>query len=392
MKILEFFSKYQRFIIYSVLCLAVVALFDKALAVGVAFIIFLCAVTFLFLNKQKQQAKVLGSLFLIVFLLHILCVLFFHYTNFQPLSGGGGDYVAYHQQAREVALRVQQGNFSLGGITLFNYYPVILGYLYTFTMPSMLIGQLFNAWLVALTVIFVYLIAREIGGTEKEGFLAGIIACIYPSLAFYGSLLLKDALVVSLCMIGLLLTIKIVKSFYVLKFVGFFVVLTGLIHFRFYIGYALMFGFIISWFLIANIRIKKRIIYGIIMVFILGFSPQILDGGYYGFINLKNYLNVPKITTYREVSYAPRVEIVAPAARGQNSVVPVPSAHQNSSVIIKTGFENPITFVKNTFLQCINVFLGPFPWQLQPLKYLFVLPEMIIWYFLLFFIVRGIIK
>ncbi len=408
MKILDFFSKNQKLIIFSCLSLAALFFIDKALGAGTLLVFFLASVSLFFIGmrKESKERKVLGTLFLIVFSLHVLGVILMYYTNFQPFSGGGGDYTIYQQNAQLIAGRVHQGNFSLQGIDLGNYYPVIVGYIYTFTVASMLIGQLFNAWLVALLIIFIYLIVREIGGTEKEGFLTGLMASVYPSLAFYGSLLLKDALVVLLCMTGLLLTLKIVKNFSILKFLGFFIILTSLIHSRFYVGYALMFGFVISWFLISNFNIKKRIIYGIIMVFILGFSPQILGNGYYGSTNLIIYLNPKRITFYKEIVYAPPVQsppvqlppVQSPPVQSPPQVKPPalqPTASgtgRSSSIAMKTGLENPVAFIKNTFLSFIYAFIGPFPWQLEIKRYLFVLPEMIIWYFLLFFIIKGIIN
>lgn len=393
MRILEFFSKYQKLIIFGCLLLVVLSLIDKVLGVATIFVFFLSSISLFFIGrcKEEKQRRVLGALFLIVFFLHILAVLFMYYAHFQPFSGGGGDYNFYQQQAQEIAGRVQQGNFSLQEISIGHYYPVIVGYIYVFTVPSMLIGQILNAWLVAIIVIFVYLIVREIGGSEKGGFLTGLIASVYPSLAFFGSLLLKDALVALLSMVGLLLTIKILKSFSFQKFLYFFVILTSLIHFRFYIGYALMFGFVISWFLISNLNLKKRVIYGIVMVFILGFSPQILGNGYYGFINLKRFLNRETITIYREVVYVSPTQL--PPVQSQTAPQIAPKNEpKTSSIVIKTGFENPITFVKNTLLSFTYSFLGPFPWQLSFRKYIFVLPEMIAWYFLLFFIMKGIIK
>lgn len=397
MRILEFFSKYQKLIIFGCLLLVVLSLIDKVLGVATIFVFFLSSISLFFIGrcKEEKQRRVLGALFLIVFFLHILAVLFMYYAHFQPFSGGGGDYNFYQQQAQEIAGRVQQGNFSLQDIGIGHYYPVIVGYIYVFTVPSMLIGQILNAWLVAIIVIFVYLIVREMGGSEKGGFLTGLIASVYPSLAFFGSLLLKDALVALLSMVGLLLTIKIIKSFSFQKFLYFFVILTSLIHFRFYIGYALMFGFVISWFLISNLNLKKRVIYGIVMVFILGFSPQILGNGYYGFINLKRFLNRETITIYREVVYVSPTQL--PPVQSQTAPQTAPqiapkNEPKTSSIVIKTGFENPITFVKNTLLSFTYSFLGPFPWQLSFRKYIFVLPEMIAWYFLLFFIMKGIIK
>lgn len=423
MKILEFFSKYQKLIIFSSLSLAVLFLIDRALGVGTIFVFFLASISLFIIGKYKEekQSRVLGLLFLVVFSLHVMVVLFMYYAHFQPFSGGYGDYVIYQQQAQAIAAGVHQGNFTLQGINFANYYPVIVGYIYALTVPSMLIGQLFNAWLVALSIIFVYLIIREIGGTEKQGFLSGLIASVYPSLVFYGSLLLKDTIVVFLCMAGLLLIIKIIKNFSVLKFLGFFIILTGLIHFRFYIGYALMIGFIVSWFLVSNINLKKRIIYGMIMVFILGFCPQLTGNSYYGFINFKSFLNVKTITYYREIAYAPPVKTVQPTniqpgncessnlkpSNGQliskKSINPKPNNCQpasstlseevaTSSVIVKTGFKNPITFIENTTLSFVYSLLGPFPWQIRNLRQSSAFLETFPWYLLLFFIINGIIK
>jgi len=190
-----------------------------------------------------------------------------------------------------------------------------------------------------------------------------------------------------------------------------------------------MFGFIISWFLISTFNLKKRIIYGIIIFFLLGFSPQFLGYGYYGFKDFKRFLNPKTITYYREVVYAPPVQpsqvqspTTTPPTTTPQTVVPQPTTPQpttpqtatpqtatpqttvsqpvppllserrSSSILVKTGFENPITFIKNTSLSFIYSLLGPFPWQLTHLKHLLVLPEVIAWYFLLFFIIKGIIE
>ncbi|MFH1968255.1 MAG: hypothetical protein ABIJ84_02620 [bacterium] len=421
MNVLESISKYQKFIFFSCLILAVFSFIDKTLAVGTIFIAFLTSVTFIFINKNKEekQRKILSALFIIVFLLHILGVLFLYYANFQPFSGGYGDFVVYERQAQEIVDRVQQGNLSLQGVGIGHYYPVIIGYLYAFTVSSMLIGQILNAWLVAIIVIFVYLIVREIGGSEKQGFLTGLITSAYPSLAFYGSLLLKDALVVLLCLVGLLLTIKIIKRFSWIIFSIFYITLTALIHFRFYVGYAVMFSFIISWFLVSAFNLKKRIIYGIILLVLLGFSPQFLGYGYFGFKNFKAFLNPETITYYREIVYAlPTQSQPAdsqpadsqpadsqpadsqpadsqPADSQPADSQPAdsqPIIGRDSTTIVKTGFENPFTFLKNTSLSFINSLFGPFPWQMTQKKHFLVLSEVIAWYFLFFFIIKGIKK
>jgi len=424
MNFLDSFSKYHKIIILGGIFLASFSLIDKALAVGAIFVIFLSSITLFFINriKEKETIKSLSLLFLIVFSIHIIMVVFLYYTNFQPFSDGRGDYTEYNFVAQEISKRVPVGNFSLEGLPLGHYYPVIIGYIYILTIPSMLIGQLFNAWLVALVAVFVYLIIRDMDRSPKDGFIAGLIVGFYPSLAFYGSLLLKDASIVLLSMVSLLLTLKIIKNFSLRKFVVFYIVLIGLTHVRFFISYALIFTFIISWFILSNLKIKKRIIYGIIMIILLGFLPRIspLDGaseGYMGIGAFRFFLSTKTITNYREVaspSYfsqpqpqpqlrpqpqpQPQPQLQTqlqtqpqPQPQTQKTIL-LPPDSQSSSIIIETGFNNPILFLKNISLSFIYSLLGPFPWQLTQKRHLFTLVEMIPWYFLLFFIIKGTIK
>lgn len=189
---------------------------------------------------MSWDKKPIYLLFFLALLIHSLAVLFIHYTNFQPFGDHGGDFIEYHQIAQEVASRVHQGDFSVAGLRTSHYYPIIVGYLYALTLPDELIGQLFNVWLASLIVLLAYLIVIEIGGSPKGAFLVGLLTAIYPSLLFYGSLLLKDALVVVLTLWRLLFLLKLLKDFSWGSFLFFYLLLAALTHFRFYLSYALI--------------------------------------------------------------------------------------------------------------------------------------------------------
>lgn len=350
-----------------------------------------------FANRQKK--KILVILFLIAFLIHLSSVLFVYYENFQPFSNGGGDYVDYQRKAEEISIRVSQGNFSLEGLNLEHIYPVVVGYIYALTTPNMLIGQIFNALLCAVIVILVYLIVLEMGGSEKGGFFAGLAASVYPSLLFYGSLLLKDAIVVLLSLLAFFYILKIIKRFYLWEFLVFYLVLGGLMHFRFYIGYVAILSFLISWSLFSNLDFKKRMLCLVIMAFFIGFLPQIFTSqGYFGIGTLKTFLAPETITYFREEADVQQIQVSQPQPETQ----PQPLAEHNldvvqlsgtdSSIVVKTGFENPFRFLINSSWSFICSLLGPFPWQLTHKKHFFMLIETIPWYFLFFFIVKGIIK
>ena len=359
---------------------------DNALAIGIFLIVFLSAITFLLLIKVGMKDRTLFSLFLIALFIHLIAVLFIHYAHIQPFgSGSGGDYILYQQQAQEIAQRIHRADFSLQGLGIGHYFPVIIGYIYALTLPEMIIGQLFNVWLTGISVILVYLMVREIGGSKNWAFLTGLIVSIYPSYLFYGSLLLKDGLVVLLALSGLMLSLKLIKNFSLRNFIIFFIILTGLIYFRFYIGCVLLFTFIFCWLMLGKLNLKKKLIYGAVIVFLLGFSPQISGYGYYGIYTIEKYLNPQTITYYRETAYVPPVQSSPTEAQ------PPPPGGMGSSLVVKLEFDNPLKFVGNYLKSFVYVLLGPLPWQMKYPRHFLALFETIPWYILLFFIIKGIV-
>ena len=359
--------------------------FDKALSIGLYFLLFLTAATFLVLFLAGMKDKTLFYLLCIFFLVHLAAVLFIYYTNFKPF-GGGADYDLYHQTAVEISQRFQQGNFSLEGLDIRHSFPVLIGIVYFLTLPEMLIGQLFTVWLALASGILAYLIVSEISGSRVRAFWLGLVICFYPSYIYFGSVLLKDTVTVPLVLAGLLLSIKIFKDFSWQKFLSFFIILTAVINLRFYIGYALLYGFAISWFFIAKFELKKRIKYGIIVFLILGFSPLLAGDGYFGYNDIKSFLKPERITFYREITYntPPASAHTPPASAHTPPASAETSEGEGSTFVIKTGFgQGPFKFLQNYFQSFIYGLLGPFPWQIKYKRQIIALIEVIPWYFLL---------
>ncbi len=390
--------------LFLIFVLLAIFYFDKALLVGLVFVGVLIILTFLTLKKYNLLDKRVSIAFWFGFLIHFILALLMYYANFHPL--GQGDFVLYHQIAENVANRIHSGVFYLDGLNYLHYYPVLIGAIYSFTIPKMIIGQILSAWLAGISVLLAYFLMIEIGSSKKMAFLVSAIICFYPSFVYFGSLMLKDTVILPLVLSGLLLCVRMFKNYEPLKFFSFFIILTFIIHLRFYVGFALMFSFIICWFLISNLKIKKRIAYGFIFIFILGFSPYIIGYGYYGLTPLKGYLNKETIITYREIVYAPTPAISeANPASGSGfgfnigsifGIKPEGSSSgtgTGSSFIVKTGLEeNNAKFIENYFISFVYAFLGPFPWQLKSLKHLLFLTETVPWYFFLYLILSGISK
>lgn len=414
-------KKYWLLFIFLVIILGLITFFDKGLSIGLLLALLLSGITFFVLSKIGVKSKRLYLLFLITFLVHLAATLFIYYAYFQPFGGGGGDYQNYHRTAVEIAQRFRQGNFSLKGISFAypelyvpHYYPLIIGIIYTITIPEMIVGLMFGVWLAALSTLLTYLIVIEIGGTERGAFWTGLVVGIYPSYLFYGSLLLKDTLVVPLVLFGILLCLKLIKNFSWKNFLFFYIILTGLTHFRFYIGYALLFTFIFCWLIWGKITpppllkqkwwwIKKKNIYAIIIILLLGFLPEIsANQGFYGIDSFRASQNPEFLANYQQTLYNPKTQ--APSLVTQflhrlgivqvplEAPVP-PSGFGSSWTREKIPFwENPFKFLADNLKSFIYVLLGPFLWQLRYPRQLLALFETIPWYFLLFFVGKGILR
>ncbi len=405
-------SRYEKILVGIISALSVagvISVFDKALLAALVFAVFLWSATILFFLKRAMLSRALFLLFTIVFVSNIAMVAGMHYTHFQPFANGAGDFVEYHANGLEMYHRLQGGNFNVTGLDrASHYYPVLLGYFYIILVPSMLVGQLFNAWLIALIVLLAYFLALKIGASKKGALLVAIMVSGYPSLLFFGGLLLKDAIICFLSLLGLLLAIKLVERFTYSLFLIFYIALGLLLHFRFYIAFALMFTFILYWFLYVKKPLKQRIISGLCIIVLLGFLPQLFvvdDTGYWGIKLFKQYVNQKTITYYREEAYAPQAKyVVMPELANDgdlspDSVVSVDSTAliidtgedtAGSTFMVKTEFGSIGKFIKNYTLSFVYTILGPFFWQVKYTRQWLSFIEVIPWYIALFFIIRGV--
>jgi len=216
---------------------------------------------------EKLTSKKIFAVLLISFLLHFSIAMLIYYTGFRPF-GGGADYEGYSFYAETIANNFRNGNFSLDKLRYGHDFPLIIGVIYFLTVPNINIGLLLISLFFAISVYLVYKLIIQLGGTEKTASLAALAVNLYPSYAYFGSLLLKDTLVIPLVLLSVLLIVKMVSKFSVMDFLLFFLLCVAVDYLRFYIGYALIFAFIFSWFLFSKIKLKK-IVFGIVLTLLI---------------------------------------------------------------------------------------------------------------------------
>lgn len=415
-----------------VIVLKGISLIDEGFAIGLGLLFVLGFATIWGLKKAGVGEWQAVTLFVIALLTHTLFASFVYFSDFQPFGGGQGDYQGYHRQAEYIAQGLLQGDFSGGGqfALLDNYYPAIIGVLYAVLFPSMIIGQLFNVWVAALSLVILYCIVRELGGTRYWALATGLIASIYPSFSLYTSILLKDVFVVFFTLLGLLIALKMMRRFTWQLFALLYIALIALTHFRFYTGIIFIVAISLSWIFFSHLEWRKRFLYAAIMIPLFGFIPHIASGlGYFGWKAISHYGNEEQIVFYKENVYSPNVvaeKIIVQQAEELSiaryeeatpQIVVIPEEREllvkeevktnkevvakesfekptgySSSVDLSIDFENIFTFITSFVKSFLFAALGPYPWQFTESRHNLVLLETIPWYFLLFFIGRGAVR
>ncbi len=391
-KLFQIIENRFKWIVAFFVVLIVSAFFDKILAVALIVLALLLLITYLVLNKLKIGGKELFWLCLIVLIIHLLAIIFIYYFEFQPFSGGAGGYKNVHLIASELSDNFRSGNFSFENISFYQngkhpyrFYSVIIGVIYTFSMPEMLVGMIFQVWLSVITAIAIYLICKEVSGSNKLAFLIGLIASVYPSHLFYDNLLLKDGLVTFLVLLGLLFIIKLIKRFSFLNLLVVYLTLIAIFNFRFYIAYALSIVLIFSVLFLIKLGLKRKIIYTFILIIAIGIIPHLIHGhGFFGINLFQKSFTSENITFYQEEAYtssAPRR-----IQEEENAPVGYTSTWERETVSFRY---EPIKFTQEYSKGFSYILLGPFPWQLKKPAHYFALLETIPWYILLVFIALG---
>jgi len=288
--------------------LGLVLVFDREVGAALIMLVVLSAATVFVLRRLGVSQREVYVLLAFVIVTHAAFALFTHYTGFQPFGTGGGDFTRYNFHAQEVAERVRDFNFSLEGIWIAHYFPLLLGYVYALVVPAMVVGQLFVVWTAALSVLVLYFLTLQIGATRSWAFLVAFLGSLYPSFFFYTSYTLKDGLVILLALFSLLLLLKMLKRFSWTLYALLFLAAIPLVNLRAEIYDVFAITFLVFWFGFSRMELKRRMLLGFLLLFLYGLPPVIAmqgtqSGSYFDYKSFVSQLNIETAITLKENAY-----------------------------------------------------------------------------------------
>ncbi|MCL6444679.1 MAG: hypothetical protein K6T83_14705 [Alicyclobacillus sp.] len=292
-------------------------------------------------------------------------------NGFYPLSSGADDRY-YFQQASDFA----SGAY-IDLSMMPNIYPIVLGWLYTLTVPSLFLGQSFNVIVGALTVVVGVAVAIELTTFSRYSLrdirhpvnVTGLLLSLYPGHVFYSTQLLKDPMLDFLGLFSVYLAILALRRKGNHGFIlwGFWIMIVIAMYFwRGYTVYALLAAVACLWFLKLNVNRSAKIGFIIASFISMAVLPYVVGYGWFASEEIIGFLR--RMADFRREVYS----------IGGSAIGIVLDPHR------------PAQFVAGWFYSFLTVWLGPFPWQIRSVVHLTALPEAIMMWILFPFVVRAI--
>ncbi len=273
----------------------------------------------------------------------------------------------------------------------YSYYNAIVYYLIGY---NPLVVRIINCFLGAISVMFIYLIAREIFD-KKIAVLSSIFCALFPSTIFWQVYNLRGASYM-FCLISVAWIItklqakdKKMNFLYILLTIPLLVYLNFL---KIYIFTFFAYGIILSFFISVRKKVVWRnLIYGLCFIIIFGLISKSMGG--YGLLFEKPAKVI--VETIRMVPVNKKSQVSPQVSPTLTQTLVALSQTRKNLATGKSAYKKNVdisTLRKATaFLPTgMTYFLfAPFPWQTKGLLQHLTIPEMLLWYLMVPFMLYG---
>ena len=253
---------------------------------------------------------------------------------------------------------------SLNGSGWGMYY--LVASIYYIFGPAILVAQSFCGVVGALTAPIIYYCTHTIFENKKAAKISAIFIAVFPSFVIWSSQLLKDGLIIFLLVCVMTAVLQLQKKFSYLTVVILVSSLFGIISLRFYIFYMMAVA-VAGSFVIGSNSSVKSIIRSLIIMAILGLSLTYLGVIRNANSDFEKYGNLERVQNSR-------LDLATSADSGFGKDIDV-STPEGAIGAIPIGL--------------IYLFFAPFPWQVNKLNQILVMPEVFLWWALIPVMLSG---
>jgi 4-amino-4-deoxy-L-arabinose transferase-like glycosyltransferase len=320
-----------------------------------------------FINRIQEHRKFLLQVFLGGLLVRMLVGTAIYYGNLQEFFGG--DALTYDQQGY-LLLQSWWGESSYINAVQ-NYasgwgMPYIVAAIYGIVGRNQLAVQFVNSVVGAATAPLIFLCAQHLFENTRVARMSAILVAFFPSLVLWSSQGLKDGLIIFLLALTIVATLKLRERFTISYFLALLIAVSGIFSLRFYIFYMLI-AAILGGFLFNANTSTQALVRRLVVILGIGLSLTYLGVLRTASAQLEIYGNLQTLQRSRSDM----------AERADSGFDPEADVSTTSGALstIPVG----LTYI----------LLAPFPWQVANLRQSITLPEMLIWWASIPFLLGG---
>ncbi len=257
--------------------------------------------------------------------------------------------------------------FSFSGPGWGMYY--IVAFVYLFTTKNPVAGNFFCSVFGAAASPAVYILAKEIYKNKRVALISSVLVGFMPGFINWSSFMLKDGIIIFLLAISMLMVIRLQKQFSLLYILILLISAFGIISLRFYIFPMLSVAILASF--LIGVRDEDTVFSVFRRVFVLLIIGIVLTyaGALQGVTR-----DVQIYGTLEKLNNA-RLDQARSAASGLEEADV--SSLEGIVTVLPIGF--------------VHLMFAPLPWQVTSLRSALTQPEMLIWWIMIPFLIRGFI-
>lgn len=343
-------------------------------ALSVLLILFISIPAIILINRYTKKNDFLVNVFLIALLLRIAFGLTIYIFDLRyTFAPDSFHYDAVGKRLLDIWMGFQVPNdlntyraMHPGSSGWGMYY--IVASIYFIFGHSLLVAQSFCGVIGALTVPMVYFCTENVFNNQRVSKIAALSVAVFPAFIIWSGQLLKDGLLVFLLVAVMVMILQLQKKFSYLSVALLILSMFGILSLRFYIFYMVAISVAGSFIIGLNTSVKS-IIRNIIIIVVLGLALTYLgvlqsaDRDFEMFGNLDQVQNARlDLSTSADSGFGENLDVSTPA--GLIAALPIGLAY---------------------------LFFAPFPWEVNKLNQIMILPETFLWWAMIPIMISGLV-
>ena len=345
---------------------------DGAVAIGIVFALSAAAV-FIF-RKFTEEKEFITTVFLVALALRMAFGLLIHVFDLREFFGGdaliydsnGVQLVNYWMGKAELQGSLQyQDNPASGSAWGMNY---LVGFIYLLIGQNIFAAQSVVAVFGAATSPMIFYCSKKIFNNLQVSKFAAIAIAVFPSFVIWSGQLLKDGLIIFLLVLAITMVLSLQEKFNYWALALLVISLGGIISLRFYIFYMVIIA-VAGSFLIGLSNTNMSILRNTVVMALLGLSLTYFGIGRNAAEEYRVFGNLERVQSSRS-------DLARAADTGFGEEADV-STTEGALAAMPTGF---------TYL-----YFAPFPWQASNLRQAITIPEVLVWWMTIPFLIYGLI-